>query len=76
MQRESLSEVIRYEEDIKRKMQETDNLILEANRTSSTRQTLSCLIQEEEVLFKYLEIESSKMSPDVLKIYSKNVRSC
>lgn len=50
-----------------------DNLILEGGKGSQQARQLNELIQEEEVLMKYLEIESSKMTQEVRTLYGKNV---
>ncbi len=50
MQSPVLTEVIRYEEDLKRKTQETDQLILENESTQIYIETVRQMITEEEML--------------------------
>lgn len=73
MRNGGISEVIRYEEELKQKVQSIDNSILQGGRSESDRKELDELIQEEEILLKYLEVESSKMAGEVRAIYAKNV---
>ncbi len=51
---DGLSEVIRYEEDLRSKIQQTDNLILEGRHDQGQIQALKDLVREEDVIIRYL----------------------
>lgn len=75
MRNDTLAELIRYQNELKAKVQETDNLVLQGGRDHATLNALKELVSEEEVLLRYLEVESSRKPNEVKAIYAAQVQS-
>jgi hypothetical protein len=75
MRNDTLAELIRYQNELKNKVQETDNLVLQGGRDLTTLDALKELVSEEEVLLRYLEVESSRKPNEVKAIYAPQVQT-